>query len=651
MKLGQKLGLGFGVVLALALTANTIGFNGFTKVVDRVNKSNDVKEIVSEVLQMRRHEKDFMLRQDNKYITKVHDRVNTITKIAKEAREKHSKQADKDEKNKIIDKVQAYKTSFDQYVEMENEKMDNMQIMRNSGKIVFTELEGMLNKQNNAFNNALASNKSQNHLKIYRDNLVNIGNIKELFLEVRKGEKDVIIFNEQKYKDKLETNFQKATNQSTILRNNLSNTQNKSLASEIILNLENYKENFDRFYTIMQNQTKEAETMVGHAREVIILSENAASFQTSRMYKEIDKAKLQLIIFSLTAIFLGILIGIIITKGITRQLGGEPTEVASIANKVAKGDLMISFGTQKRIGVMHDIQIMVEKLRDIVNNIIGGADNIANAAQQMSATSQQMAQGANEQASSTEEVSSSVEEINSSIQQNTDNAKETESIALKTTIGVKEGNESSKSAVTAMNNIAEKIRIVNDISFQTNILALNAAVEAARAGEHGKGFAVVAAEVRKLAERSKVAADEIDAISKEGVEISEKAGRQLEEIVPEIEKTAGLVQEITATSLEQSSGAGQVNNAIQQLNNVTQQNAAASEEMASSAEELAGQAESLKEIVSFFKIKRNKTKGLQKEYAQAFDEMAHSSESHDLVNIQQDESKYASQETKQKLDF
>jgi len=173
------------------------------------------------------------------------------------------------------------------------------------------------------------------------------------------------------------------------------------------------------------------------------------------------------------------------------------------------------------------------------------------------------------------------------------------------TEGIKQGSESTNIAVDAMKNIADKIKIVNDIAFQTNILALNAAVEAARAGEHGKGFAVVAAEVRKLAERSKIAADEIDLLSKNGVEVSEKAGKKLTEIVPEIEKTARLVQEIAAASNEQNSGADQVNNAIQQLNQVTQQNAAASEEMATSSEELSSQAEELKRIISFFKVNDN----------------------------------------------
>ncbi len=245
---------------------------------------------------------------------------------------------------------------------------------------------------------------------------------------------------------------------------------------------------------------------------------------------------------------------------------------------------------------------MADKLRGIVSNITAGAENIVEAGKEISSSAQILSSGTAEQAASSEEISSSMEQMRANIQQNTDNSQETEKIALNTAKSVKEGNKAFSQSVEAMKDITRKILIINDISSQTNLLALNAAVEAARAGQHGKGFSVVAAEIRKLAEKSKQAAIEIDEVSINGTKIAEFAGDKLKEIVPEIEKTAQLVQEIAGSSVEQNSGADQVYSAIQQSNDVTQQYASTSEEMATSAEELHAQAEILKELVSFFRI-------------------------------------------------
>jgi methyl-accepting chemotaxis protein len=301
------------------------------------------------------------------------------------------------------------------------------------------------------------------------------------------------------------------------------------------------------------------------------------------------------------AIIVATLLAIIITRGIVGPLKNG----VAFAKEMAEGNLMaeVSCNTRDEIGELCSaLSDMAIRLRNIVNEIIGSADNIAAASMEMSSTSQSLAQGSANQASAAEEISASMEQMSSIILQNTDNSKQTESISTKAVQSIKDGNQSTTVAVNAMNEIAEKIKIINDIALQTNILALNAAVEAARAGEHGKGFAVVAAEVRKLAERSKVAADEINELSGSGVSISKQAGIQLAELVPEIERTAMLVQEITAASQEQSAGSDQINHAIQQLSSITQQNAAASEELASSSEELASQAEQLKDLIRFFKV-------------------------------------------------
>lgn len=195
-----------------------------------------------------------------------------------------------------------------------------------------------------------------------------------------------------------------------------------------------------------------------------------------------------------------------------------------------------------------------------------------------------------------------MEEISANIEQNTDNASQTEKVSSEANLEIKNVASKSSQAVEANKKIASKITVINDIAFQTNLLALNAAVEAARAGEHGKGFAVVAAEVRKLAENSKKAAEEIVHLATTGLQISEEAGEVMQGIIPKVENTSKLTQEISAASIEQNNGASQVNDAIQQLNNVTQQNAAASEQLATSAEEMSSQAEQLKDMISFFKV-------------------------------------------------
>jgi len=213
-----------------------------------------------------------------------------------------------------------------------------------------------------------------------------------------------------------------------------------------------------------------------------------------------------------------------------------------------------------------------------------------------------MSQGTTEQAASTEEASSSIEQMNATIKQNADNASQTEKIALKSANDARESGKAVSQAVSAMKEIAQKISIVEEIARQTNLLALNAAIEAARAGDHGRGFAVVAAEVRKLAERSQSAAGEISKLSVSSVDIAEQAGQMLAKLVPDIQKTSELVQEITASSREQSGGADQMNVSIQQMNQVVQQNAGAAEELSSTAEELASQADQLQSTISFFKV-------------------------------------------------
>jgi len=276
--------------------------------------------------------------------------------------------------------------------------------------------------------------------------------------------------------------------------------------------------------------------------------------------------------------------------------------------ELSKGDLNVKLSEEEiqrkdEIGTLsQSIANLSNSLKEIVGNIEERADAVAHASELIKGSTLNLSQDATMQAALAEEISSSIDQISSSIKQNDSNAQHTKTISVNSVNGISEVATSSQESLDLIRQISSKINIVNDIAFQTNILALNAAVEAARAGESGKGFAVVAAEVRKLAERSKVAADEIISLANRTVKRTEEANLKMESVIPEITKTADLVQEISATSMEQNTGADQIGTAIQELNSASQRSAAESEEIATNSEQLAEQADLLLDSIAFFKI-------------------------------------------------
>lgn len=335
--------------------------------------------------------------------------------------------------------------------------------------------------------------------------------------------------------------------------------------------------------------------------ELVKYEEDQMAASTAEAKKLYDTTRIMTFLVAAFALLFGVVISFLITRSITAPL----REAVTISNRLADGDLTVAIavtGKDEAGQLLLAMQNMLAKLKEIVSDVKGAADNVAAGSQELSSSSEEMSQGASEQAAAAEEASASMEQMTSNIRQNADNALQTEKIAVKSAAAAREGGQAVVETVIAMKDIAKKISIIEEIARQTNLLALNAAIEAARAGEHGKGFAVVASEVRKLAERSQKAAAEISALSASSVDVAEKAGHLLSLMVPDIQKTAELVQEINASSREQDLGADQINKAIQQLDQVIQQNASASEEMASTSEELSSQAEQLQNAVSYFRL-------------------------------------------------
>jgi methyl-accepting chemotaxis protein len=351
--------------------------------------------------------------------------------------------------------------------------------------------------------------------------------------------------------------------------------------------------------------TTEARKMANELDKVLA---DVVALERSRLDNSDDEAEAEyhvtrtyLIAISAAALLISILAAFWISLTISRGLRKATVAVRD----VAEGDLtkLAEITNKDEIGeLLGHVNIMIERLRGVVSDAISASYNVSSGSQELSASSEQVSQGATEQAASAEEASASMEQMAAKIKQNADNAAQTEKIARQSAKDAEVSGGAVNRAVQAMQTIAEKISIVQEIARQTDLLALNAAVEAARAGEHGKGFAVVASEVRKLAERSASAAAEIGAMSSDTVKAAQEAGDMLGRLVPDIRRTAELVSEITAACREQDIGASQINEAIQQLDKVTQQNASASEEMAATSEELAAQSEELQTSIAYFRV-------------------------------------------------
>jgi methyl-accepting chemotaxis protein len=335
-------------------------------------------------------------------------------------------------------------------------------------------------------------------------------------------------------------------------------------------------------------------------QELVELSQAQLNAATDNADEDFAKVRNSLIILAAVSLLIAVAAAVYISMTVSKGLNRASDAVRSVAD----GDLTktIDITTKDEIAdLLGHVNIMIERLRGVVSDAISASENVSAGSQELSAASEQVSQGATEQASSAEEASASMEEMASNIKQNADNAAQTEKIARQSAIDAETSGQAVSKAVDAMQTIAEKITIVQEIARQTDLLALNAAVEAARAGEHGRGFAVVASEVRKLAERSQSAAAEISAVSSDTVKAAQSAGEMLTTLVPNIRKTAELVAEISAACREQDIGASQINEAIQQLDKVTQQNASASEQMSATSEELAAQAEELQTSIAYFR--------------------------------------------------
>ncbi len=604
MTLAKKLTAGFGVVLALLVI---IGFVAFNAINDASNNFSDYRSMAinnntsarvqGNVLEAQIASVNFIRTGSDSEIKEFEKRYIASEEFIKEVRELIEKPERQRMIAKAADQMGEYHASFDRIVNYRDVRND---LVNNHLNVIGPEMEKGLTEI------LTSARADQDMVAAYNASLA-MRNLLLARIYVMRFLDD----NTQASVDRVNQELALCLESLDILEQELQNPERRRLLAGVLDNQKKYAAAFNKVVTTIFDRNKEIAHLdavgdqIGADVENLKLSILKAQDELGPKVKAANDQAIRIIsILAIAAMIIGVLAALFIIRGILRQLGCDPSVIEDVTNKISEGDLSLKMdlAIKNDASVYASMKNMVEKLREIVTDVQSAANNVASGSQEMSATSEEMSQGATEQAAAAEEASSSMEQMAANIRQNADNAMQTDKIATQSATDAQQGGQAVADTVTAMKQIADKISIIEEIARQTNLLALNAAIEAARAGDAGKGFAVVAAEVRKLAERSQHAAAEISELSGSSVEVAEKAGEMLAKMVPDIQKTAELVQEISAASKEQDTGAEQVNQAIQQLDQVIQQNASASEEMASTAEELSSQAEQLQQAIGYFRL-------------------------------------------------
>nr|WP_245587805.1 HAMP domain-containing methyl-accepting chemotaxis protein [Desulfovibrio inopinatus] len=683
MKIGWKLGLGFGFVLVLTSALAIISWSSMHKLVSVTNSADNANTLIGKMLETRREEKNYIMRGESTALENLKKNLAAVKKLATEGRQQASIPEIVKYYETALSEADRYFSAITDYATAVSKANDQAQVWRDVNTETVAVVKYILDTliapaKQSAFDLGDISGLNMWSVRaIAVDELV-----MQRFLYLRIN----AIYYILKKNEKSWTDFQNAqkTMQEGLAlwrEGIVGNTELEDATGRLERALALYVAAGKKYFDAASEQRTAEAHMIQSARAIQSAANGVRELEKQSLANQVSFQEKLLLIGTSVALLVGIFSAVFITIGVvgpirkvidaakklavgdldqhittdrkdevgelqtamsalvtTERAMAEAAsslsvgdlgvqikkrsesdvlasaliglvnaecEVANVAEELAEGNLQVSVNMRSsKDRLMGAMAEMVSRLSDIVGDVIEGAENVSGGSSQLSSTSQSLSQGATEQAASVEESSSSMEEMAAGISQNADNARKTESIAIKAAEDAMESGKAVRETVAAMKDIAERISIIEEIARQTDLLALNAAIEAARAGDQGKGFAVVASEVRKLAERSQTAAGQINDLSGSSLSVAERAGQLLDKLVPDIQNTAQLVQEIAASSIEQSSGADQINKALQQLDQVVQQNAAAAEQMSSTSEELSAQARQLQSAISFFQVKR-----------------------------------------------
>ncbi|MFZ5428472.1 MAG: methyl-accepting chemotaxis protein [Thermodesulfobacteriota bacterium] len=639
MSLAMKLGIGFSLLILFTLCVALVSWNGLSNVSSRSGKTTSMGGIVEDTLTARLEMLYFMNQRDEKRLQSLRQHLADSRNAAIALKNVFADPRNRENMDALVAASQGYEAGLGRYLESDKARDDTLKTVVDAANALLKAADELDKRVGEASTRAAASGNQESIARSMRQ-MVLMADVQQKFLLSRIEVLYYLWRGDAKRMDNAKVNLDKVIDDAKELSGSLASNEDKALALDIASKAETYRNRMDGFLVAAEAQAAVVKEMAVSAQKISDVGDLSLKDQKAKMEKDARNANVASVAVSAAAVVFGIIFSVIMIRSLKAGIGkaiaaaesvatGDVSRdvkedrgdeigklldamqhmieaernAADIAARMSEGDLRVKVVPRSgKDMLLISMESMVERLRSVVSEVQSGAYNVATGSEQMSSSAQSLSQANTQQAAALEESSASMEQMASSISQNADNARQTEAIAAKAALDARESGQAMAKTVAAMKEIAQKISIIEEIARQTDLLALNAAIEAARAGEHGKGFAVVAAEVRKLAERSQQAAAGINELSSSSTAITERAGELLDKLVPDIQKTSELVQEISAASNEQNAGVAQVNKALQQLDQVVQQNASASEQLASTSEELSSQAEQLQGVIAFFRV-------------------------------------------------